>query len=89
MASKSTRNRRRFICLDCGQDTGLMKEFYYVNLDLWLSVMESKAGMLCIGCLETRLGRKLRKSDFTDASINDLRHGSGKSNRLVARLTTT
>lgn len=88
MASKSTRNRRRFLCADCGKDTGTMKEFYFINTALWLSVMQSKDGMLCIGCLEARLGRTLCKGDFTNASINDLKHGSGKSDRLVKRLTT-
>jgi hypothetical protein len=28
-------------------------------------------GFLCIGCLESRLGRRLRPSDFTAAPIND------------------
>lgn len=86
MASKSTRRRTRFLCEDCGQDTGKMKEFYFVHTELWLSVMTSVDGMLCIGCLETRLGRQLVASDFPDVSINSPRHGSGKSSRLSARL---
>jgi hypothetical protein len=32
---------------------------------------EKCKGMLCIGCLEHRLGRKLKPSDFLDAPIND------------------
>lgn len=86
MASKSTRHRNRFLCADCGQDTGKMKEFYFVQTELWLTVMKSIDGMLCIGCLEQRLGRQLVASDFTDATINDPRYGSGKSDRLMARL---
>lgn len=89
MARKSTRCRSRFLCEDCGCDTGKMKEFYFIHTHLWLSVTSSINGMLCIGCLEIRLGRQLAPADFTDASINSLRHGSGKSNRLVARLTGT
>lgn len=89
MASKSTRQRQRFICEDCGNDTGKMKEFYFLKTELWLTVMQSINGMLCIGCLEGRLGRTLCATDFTDASINSLRHGSGKSDRLVDRLTRT
>jgi hypothetical protein len=64
-----------------------MKEFYFVHTSIWLSVMDGIQGMLCIGCLEVRLGRRLVASDFTDASINSLHHGSGKSVRLVNRLT--
>ncbi len=86
MANKSTRCRTRFLCADCGRDTGKMKEFYYVHLELWLAVMPSINGMLCVGCLESRLGRQLVATDFTDASINDPHHGSGKSDRLISRL---
>ena len=86
MASKSTRRRVRFQCADCGHDTGKMKEFYFVRTDLWLTVMPTVEGMLCIGCLEARLDRRLVATDFTDASINDPRHGSGKSARLLSRL---
>jgi hypothetical protein len=33
--------------------------------------METEAGMLCIGCLERRLGRQLTPDDFMAAPIND------------------
>lgn len=65
--------RRKWLCLDCKSDTGRMHEHYYVNLDLWLLCVGSKTGMLCIGCLEKRLGRRLRPGDFTDAHINNPR----------------
>ena len=40
--------------------------------------------MLCIGCLEARIGDKLTASDFTDAPIN---HGIfPQSARLMERL---
>lgn len=78
--------RTRFCCLDCGQDTGKMREFYFVHTELWLSAAGSKNGMLCIGCLETRIGRKLKKADFTDAFINRLNYGH--STRLLSRLVS-
>jgi len=28
-------------------------------------------GMLCVGCLEKRIGRILTRNDFTDAHINN------------------
>lgn len=84
MSSKSTRKRQRFACLDCGRDTGKLKEFYYINLDLWLSVVDSKNGMLCIKDLERRLGRELKACDFSNASIN---YTGDKSDLLRKRLT--
>lgn len=78
-------SRRRFLCVDCGVDTGKAHEFYFVDTKLWLSVMPSINGMLCVGCLEKRLGRQLRASDFPDVTINSPKHGS-KSMRLLSRL---
>jgi hypothetical protein len=64
-------SRRRFVCLDCKMDTGQEREHYYLRLDVWLQAHNSKTGMLCIGCVETRLGRTLTPADFTEASINN------------------
>lgn len=67
----SKNSRRKWICLDCKVDTGAIHEHYYLNLKLWLSIHDSERGMLCIGCVERRLGRPLQPEDFTDAWIND------------------
>lgn len=77
-----SRSRRKFLCLDCGVDTGRIKEHYFIKTDLWLSVVDSKKGMLCIGCLEKRLGRPLVKADFTNSYINSPRF-EPKSQRLM------
>ena len=82
--SKRT-NNKKWLCLDCNVHTGDIYEHYFVNTSLWLSVVDSKNGMLCIGCLENRLGRMLKRSDFTDASINNPKH-SKQSLRLKNRL---
>ncbi len=43
--------------------------------------------ILCIACLERRIGRTLMKCDFTDVPVNDLKHGSWhRSVRLIDRL---
>ncbi len=58
-----------------------------VDEEIWEQAgLSQRGGMLCIGCLEHRLGRKLWGCDFTDLPINDpnLFH---KSSRLRARLT--
>ncbi len=78
-------SRRKFLCLDCRIDTGRIHEHYFVNTDLWLSVVGSKTGMLCISCLEGRLGRKLVASDFPNVTINNPRFES-KSARLMNRM---
>ena len=44
--------------------------------------------VLCISCLEKRLGRTLMACDFTDASVNDPNKGN-ISQRMRARLTST
>ena len=85
-------------CTDCRTGTlslepGVPTEFYMVHDDLWAEAGMDR-GYLCIGCLETRLGRRLHRGDFTAAEVNDLScHCPGRpwwwrSNRLRDRLTT-
>jgi len=73
------------MCLDCDCDTFEIGEDYMVHGSVWDQVVSDDRGMLCIGCLETRLGRILTQADFTDVPINDGRVSS-KSPRLKARL---
>jgi hypothetical protein len=80
------KSRKRFLCADCGVDTGKIHEHYFIKTELWLKVMQTIHGMLCIGCLEKRLGRRLRREDFTDSYINSPKF-EPKSQRLMERLT--
>lgn len=64
-------SRKKWLCLDCGIDTGKIHEHYFINTNLWLRMVGSKTGMLCVGCLEKRMGRKLKKSDFPSVHINN------------------
>lgn len=77
--------RRKFLCLDCGVDTGKIHEHYFINTDTWISVVGSKNGMLCISCLEKRLDRKLKSNDFPDVSINNPKYDA-KSSLLMKRM---
>lgn len=70
-------------CMDCGVDTSVIDEYYMVQHELWKSVAE-RDGMLCIGCLEKRLDRKLTPNDFIDALVN--RGYFTQSRRLLERL---
>jgi hypothetical protein len=48
-------------------------EYYMVTDEVWPEAdcgLESGWGMVCIGCLEERLGRELTAEDFTGAPIN-------------------
>lgn len=59
-----------FLCLDCHVSTERAQEYYMVQDDVWLSAVPDGEGMLCIKCLEDRLGRPLNRNDFTDAPVN-------------------
>jgi hypothetical protein len=67
-------------CADCGIGTIAAGEWYMVNDHVWRLVWwERKTWqalpgqqILCIGCLERRLGRTLRADDFIpDIPVND------------------
>lgn len=59
------------VCVDCGQHTDLLNEYYHVHNEVWAEARTDEAeSMLCIGCLETRIGRQLTPADFSDAPIN-------------------
>lgn len=60
-------------CLDCKLCTHCLGEYYNVHDSVWDAVGKP-AGMLCIGCLEARLGRQLTVNDFSIAPINNPFH---------------
>ncbi len=77
----------QFKCLDCKQCTSTMNEYYMVTTELWTSVVHERRGMLCVGCLEKRLGRTLNRKDFTNCPLNGDDTWMGeKSPRLRNRL---
>ncbi len=78
-----------FVCLDCKVNTLYTEEYYMVNDYLWKSAFptEDTDGMLCVGCLEARIGRTLTPSDFTPAPLNQENFNLwGRSDRLNNRL---
>jgi hypothetical protein len=75
-----------FWCLDCPLNTKELLEYYNVHDNIWNSVASPNDGMLCIGCLENRLGRRLSRNDFSDAPIN---HGYfPRSDRFIDRFNS-
>jgi hypothetical protein len=80
-------DKRMFQCWDCAACTNCSYEYYMVDDELWSSATEDFGGdgMLCIGCLENRLGGRLTKDDFTDCPLNTINKLAG-STRLKNRL---
>jgi hypothetical protein len=68
-------------CADCGVGTITAHEWYMVNDDVWEQAWRGRRKwwhaiegqeVLCIGCLERRIGRTLVAGDFiSDLAIND------------------
>ena len=73
-----------FHCMDCDVHTGDIDEYYMVHDTVWLYANPAMDGMLCVGCLEERLGRVLTPDDFTDYPVNE--NFGNKSERLLERL---
>ena len=82
MMSKS---RRKFLCLDCGVDTGRIGEHYMLIDSVWNLTGLGKIGMLCVEHVETRIERKLQPTDFNDSYLNNARTGI-ISQRLANRM---
>jgi hypothetical protein len=55
----------RWYCVDCDLDTLEAGHYYSVHDALWAAAgMAPNGGMLCLDCLERRLGRALALDDF-------------------------
>lgn len=52
-------------CFSCGENAFDIGEDYYVHDHLWRAY--GVEGILCIGCLEFRMGRKLTPEDFYES----------------------
>jgi hypothetical protein len=75
-------------CIDCGVDTDAINESgYMLHDDLWCQANPAEAGMLCIGCCERRLGRKLCRNDFRPFVLSAFEAGMPVSKQLKERLS--
>jgi len=83
------REDEKWYCLDCDRfQLDHNSEYYMVKDAIWYGVTYGQEceGMLCTGCLEGRLGRKLVASDFTDCRLNHEKRERGPA-MLRNRLT--
>ena len=76
------------LCVDCAVET-IHDEFYIVENDVWSAAQGPDDGCLCIGCLETRLGRQLHGGDFKDVPLNRTGQRSARLSSRMTRLTQT
>lgn len=80
--------RARFLCVDCSTDTSVrgISEYYVVHHEIWAEGgLERQGGMLCVACLEARIGRVLIPDDFSSAPLN-LDPEQPRSERLSKRM---
>lgn len=72
-----------YYCIDC--DMNLFLEYFTVNDDVWAQTQLGRTdGFLCIGCVERRIGRRLRPGDFPSTRNN--RPHEMLSDRFLSRL---
>lgn len=58
-------------CLDCKVDIVRKREYYMLRDSVWLRTgLGKNDGLLCIGCCEKRLHRRLTARDFISALVN-------------------
>jgi hypothetical protein len=69
------RSRRKFLCLDCGLDTGKIGEHYMLIDGTWSLTGLGSIGMLCVEHVEQRIGRQLMPADFNNSYLNRPRTG--------------
>lgn len=57
-------------CHDCKKDTYEdPKDYFMVTFDLWEQYGAGK-DLLCVDCMEHRIGHKLQKEDLLDCPLN-------------------
>jgi hypothetical protein len=85
-------------CCDCGVGTITIHEWYIVKDQVWGQAWRGRRKswqrqipgqeILCIGCLEKRIGRTLCRDDFAAVPINDPdehQHSDRMRDRLARR----
>ena len=87
-------------CVDCGMETesSILTddtvepvpgrwEYYWVKEEVWAAagMPHDLGGALCVGCIEARLGRRLRPRDFDFTRSENLYPDSWATPRLVSR----
>lgn len=76
----------QFNCMDCAVNTAKIEERYSLKNEVWQQANPRIKGMLCVGCVEKRLGRELTCADFTDVPLNGWKCQSERLRKRVEGL---
>ena len=78
----------RYRCAGCRLDVLEHREIFVLDDNVWHALAGTDANkFLCLACVETRLGRQLRPSDFPNWPVNRYgMFGKGHSDRLRERM---
>ncbi len=77
-------------CAECDKNTHIdPKDYYMLTFELWDAIGVGD-GMLCMDCVETKLGRKLQAKDILDCPLNhnmnpytmEILNGEDRTDRL-------
>ena len=82
LAAQAIETLESFSCRLCEQP--VWNEYFMVHRKIW-DQYGAKNGMLCVGCLESRMGRELVPADFRNCEVNTDTNRS-RSERLNNRL---
>lgn len=65
---ESTPKKYKF-CADCRIE---YPELYFINNDIWYKYIpkSKQKNVICLSCLEKRIGRSLKKSDFLPSDLH-------------------
>jgi len=60
-----------WLCADCGKDTFIdPKDFYMIRFELW-DIIGVGGGMLCMDCIEKRVGHALTKNEILPCPLTE------------------
>ena len=64
-------NNKEFNCKCCGKSTLTNRDYYMLEDKLWLELNNGKyEGMMCMDCVESKLGRKIAIKDLAPVPLN-------------------
>jgi hypothetical protein len=69
---KHSTGDNNWYCKECDKDCFIDdKDYYMVKHEIWSKVGVGK-GMLCMDCIETKIGHKLTKDDIIECPLTTL-----------------
>ncbi len=79
---------KKYECMECKKPCLGWADDYMVHDALWLSVMPSKKGLLCLQCFEKKLGRAVSTQDLPNMPANDKLKTALRTQRAMESITT-